>query len=335
MHRRLLSFLCDPVDRSELALVDAVIEDSGEILGGRLCSATGAAYPIIDGIPRFVADSARLADVDAFGVEWNFFNFDEFKVNWLEDTVANTFGTSDAFVGKVVLDAGGGSGMQSKWIRELGAEYVICLELSDSVNDVIPRNLRGTDGIDVVQCSIDRPPIKSRSIDGMVICHNVIQHTPSVEDTARALWDLVAPGGEFVFNCYPRNDRGLLRAMRFRLYLVLRSILSKRSFRTRLAYARVMATLRFVPLLGTFLEKAGFVSRGHVPPRTFDLRRVHRQAVLNTYDLFGAHTYQHHKTDDEIRSLVAELQPDPKKVANVAAYFAKPPPVGCALRIRK
>jgi hypothetical protein len=65
------------------------------------------------------------------------------------------------------------------------------------------------------------------------------------------------------------------------------------------------------------------------------VRRAYRQAVLNTYDLYGAHTYQHHKTDDEIRALVAALQPDPSKVENAVAYFAKPQPVGCALRVRK
>jgi len=34
----------------------------------------------------------------------------------------------------------------------------------------------------------------------------VIQHTPSVEKTAHALYALTAPGGEFVFNCYGLDD---------------------------------------------------------------------------------------------------------------------------------
>jgi SAM-dependent methyltransferase len=330
-----VSHLCDPVDGSDLTLVDPVVDDVGAIRSGELRSSSGARYPIVAGIPRFIGESTRVSDVAAFGVEWNYFNFDDFKLNWLRDTVANTFGTDDAFRGKVIVDAGGGSGMQSKWMRELGADYVICLELSEAVDDVIPRNLRDTQGVDVVQCSIDRPPLKASSIDGMVICHNVIQHTPSVEATARALWNVVAPGGEFVFNCYPRNDRGWLRSLRFRFYLLLRRFLSKRSFGFRLAYARVVALLRFIPVLGVLLEKAGFVSRGHIPSGTFSLRRAYRQAVLNTYDLYGAHTYQHHKTDEELRALVAELQPDASKIENADAYFAKPPPVGCALRLRK
>jgi hypothetical protein len=44
--------------------------------------------------------------------------------------------------------------------------------------------------------------MRRRCIDGFVYCHNVIQHTPSVEKTAHALYALTAPGCEFVFNCY-------------------------------------------------------------------------------------------------------------------------------------
>lgn len=76
------------------------------------------------------------------------------------------------------------------------------MELSNAVDGVIKRNLAGLTNVDGIQCSIDRPALKGGSIEGIVICHNVIQHTPSVEKTAKALWSLVGKNGEFVFNCY-------------------------------------------------------------------------------------------------------------------------------------
>ena len=82
------------------------------------------------------------------------------------------------------------------------------MDLSHSVDDVVHRNLAGLKNVDVIQCSIDAPLLRDQCIDGMVYCHNVIQHTPSVEKTAHALFALTAPGGEFVFNCYPLNDQG-------------------------------------------------------------------------------------------------------------------------------
>jgi SAM-dependent methyltransferase len=332
----LLDYLCDPKDRSALRLADPVRDPAGTIQAGTLVSASGREYPIRDGVPRFVPEDARAGSVKSFGDEWNEFNFDQFKPNWLEHTVRNTFGSTEVFRGKLVVDAGAGSGMQSRWMAEAGAARVIALELSHSVDGVIRRNLAGLNNVEIVQCSIDEPPIKDGCIDGIVLCHNVIQHTPSVERTAEALWRLVAPGGELVFNCYLRNDFNLLRRLRFAIYRALRGFLSRQSFGFLLWYARMMSALRFVPGLGLALERANFVVLGHVPPGPQYLRRRYRAGVLNTFDWFGSHAFQHHKTRDEIRRLVEALQPDPAKVSNLETYLRPPaPPPGCAIRIRR
>lgn len=334
MNIDLLDYLCDPVDKGPLTLTDAVLSAPGQVQSGTLVSPSGRRFPIQDGIPRFVdLDGASRASVESFGDEWNHFNFDDFKTNWLTHTVKNTFGTVAAFEGKVVVDCGAGSGMQTKWIAAAGARHVIALELSHSVDDVMQRNLRGMANVDIVQCSIDQPPLKARSIDSIVIYHNVIQHTPSVEGTARALWDLVGQGGEFVFNCYPKNDLGVIRKLRLAWYSLLRAVLSRCSFSVLLVYARIMACLRFIPLLGWFLEKAGFMVRGDVPAGPHWVHRAYKSGVLCTYDCYGSHSFQHLKTDAEIRALVAELQPDAGLVRNADRYFLRPQPIGCALRV--
>ena len=167
----------------------------------------------------------------------------------------------------------------------------------------------------------------------------MIQHTPSVEGTAAALFKVVGPGGEFAFNCYQLNDEGAVRWVRFHLvYRPLRSVMSRRSFRTIKAYASVFATLRMIPGLGFLLEKCGVGVQGDVPRIAGESRaqyrgRRFRAARLNTYDAFGSHTFQHHKSDDAIRALVVSLQPDASLVLNEPAYFRRPPPIGCALRI--
>src|SRR5258705_7057416 len=202
----LLDYLCDPIDKSALDLCDAQIGGDGRIVSGQLVSRSGRSYPIRNGIPRF-ANIDEQAHVTSFGDEWNYFNFDDFRVNWTQHSVKNTFGSLAEFRSKVVVDAGAGSGIQSRWICEAGAKHVISLELSHSVDDVVARNLAGISNVDVVQCSIDQPPLRDGSIDGIVLCHNVIQHTRSVERTALALWRLVGSSGEFAFNCYPKNDQ--------------------------------------------------------------------------------------------------------------------------------
>jgi SAM-dependent methyltransferase/uncharacterized protein YbaR (Trm112 family) len=336
----LLQFICEPITNAPLDLVDATYDKLGNIITGALKSAAGAMYPIVDGVPRF-ANFVSSKTVDSFGDEWNHFNFIDFKANWLAHTVANTFGGVDAFKGKLIVDAGGGSGSQTKWFAEYGAKHVILLDLSHSVDDVVRRNLAQLTNVDVIQCSIDAPPLRSASVDGIVYCHNVIQHTPSVEKTAAALFDVVAPNGEFVFNCYALNDQGPLRWVRFHLiYKPLRRLLSKRSFKTIMAYSRVVSFLRLVPVLGEVLEKLSIVVQGDVPvipgeePWT-RIKRRYKTACLNTFDCYGSHEYQHHKSDDEIRQLVMSLQPDASKVLNADKYYLRPPPIGCALRIFK
>jgi len=225
----LLQFLCEPITQAPLSLIDATYDSNRNIITGQLVTPAGKRYPIIRGVPRFI-DYVPSKSVESFGDEWNYFNFTDFKINWLSHTVKNTFGHTDAFKNKVIVDAGGGSGAQTKWFSEYGAKHVIMLDLSHSVDDVVRRNHAGLTNIDVIQCSIDAPPLRAQSIDGIVYCHNVIQHTPSVEKTAEALYTLVAPGGEFVFNCYALNDSGVLRWVRFHLvYQCLRALLSRTS----------------------------------------------------------------------------------------------------------
>jgi ubiquinone/menaquinone biosynthesis C-methylase UbiE/uncharacterized protein YbaR (Trm112 family) len=335
MNLSLLEYLCDPYDKSDLTLVEPVFSSEEIVESGRLVSTGGRSYEIRNGVPRFIDGDSLSKSVDSFGAEWNHFNFDTFRDNWLNHTVANTFGSLEVFKGKVVVDCGAGSGMQAKWISQAGAKQVIALELSHAVDGIIQDNLKGLSNVDVVQCSIDLPPIKDNVIPGIVICHNVIQHTPSVENTAHALWRLVGDGGEFVFNCYKKNDQGLLRKVRLSIYYVLRSILSRLPFSAILFYSKLMATLRFIPVLGWILEKSLFMVRGEVSNGPDWLYRAWKAGALNTYDCYGSHAYQHLKSDDEIRQLVLELQPKSELVLNAEDYFRRPQPIGIGLRIYK
>ena len=334
----LLRYLCEPVTKLPLQLFGAVTGAHNHIQFGELVSASGKRYPIFNGIPRFV-DRVSQKTVESFGDEWNYFNFIDFKLNWLSHTVANTFGSTDVFLGKLVVDAGGGSGAQSKWFAEYGASHVILMDLSHSVDDVVLRNLAGLSNVDVIQCSIDAPPLRDRSIEGIVYCHNVIQHTPSVEKTAKALFELTAPGGEFVFNCYGVNDQGPLRWIRWHLiYRPVRATLSLMPFRVILYYSRIAAALRLVPVLGGLLEKCYLSIQGDVPKlegesRWLRLKRRFMNASLNTFDAYGSHQFQHHISDNSLRALLRALQPDATKILNIHSYFLRPPKIGCALRI--
>ena len=107
MTPELLNYLCEPVTKSLLDLVNPIYDQEGNIISGQLVSISGKVYPITNGIPRFI-DLVETKTVESFGNEWNHFNFTDFKINWLQHTVKNTFGDSSVFENKVIIDAGGG-----------------------------------------------------------------------------------------------------------------------------------------------------------------------------------------------------------------------------------
>jgi hypothetical protein len=99
-----------------------------------------------------------------------------------------------------------------------------------------------------------------------------------------------------------------------------------------------MAFLRLIPVLGVVLEKSYFCVMGNVPKLPNEsvwanMERRFRNTALNTFDCYGSHSFQHQKSDDEIRALVKAMQPDASKVLNLNKYFQRPAPIGCALRV--
>jgi SAM-dependent methyltransferase len=277
--------------------------------------------------------------VDGFGDQWNHFNFDDFFDQWHQQTVKNSFGSLDYFKDKVVIDCGAGHGMQSRWMAEAGAARVIALELSHTVDDIFPRNLQGLeDVVQVVQCSIDTPPLKPGCIgkDGLVICHNVIQHTPNVEKTAYSLWQLVGQGGEFAWNCYVRFDSPWWQTLRFKIYLTVRTLLQAAPFWMRWCYVHLVALLCLVPGLDWLLAKSLLAAVGTTIPGPHYLWRKWRGTVVNTFDSFGGHTYQHYLSLPEQKNLALALQPNTKLWRNSECYFNKRPmPIGLALVLQK
>ena len=74
MTPNLLNYLCEPITKAPLQLVDAITSTDGMIQSGALLAPSGKRYPIINGIPRFV-DYVPQKTVESFGDEWNHFNF--------------------------------------------------------------------------------------------------------------------------------------------------------------------------------------------------------------------------------------------------------------------
>lgn len=166
-----------------------------------LVNEDGVAYPIVDGVPRFVSPKNYAA---AFGLEWKIHSRTQLdshtgtKISTvrLERCLGKPLSSVKR---KRVLEAGCGAGRFTELLVDAGA-YVHSIDLSVAV-EANHQNIGERPNYVVGQADLRTPPFPAESFD-LVVCLGVLQHTPSPEESLRSLWRMVAPGGTLVIDHY-------------------------------------------------------------------------------------------------------------------------------------
>lgn len=274
-----IDIICDPVDGTKLKLVNPVIK-KGHIVSGKLLGRSGSVYKIKSGIPILLPrDAQSLNSVNSFAFEWDKWGYLFAKKNWLENNIRPFLGTESKFKGKVIVDAGAGSGAQSRWMAETGAKLVISLELSNTIFNRHKETIKGfEDVIFPIQCDIAHPPITIKP--DILYCVNVLQHTKSPKNTFKNLSSLMKKKGLFLFNVY--NQEGFLGS---RTVKILRQVIKWLPF-------RIWRWFSFLIALGIIvLDKiAPWVIKSKYSNVHFS--KDFKELWLQIYDAFGAHSYQ-------------------------------------------
>ncbi len=161
----------------------------------------GCSVPVVRDIPRFV-ESSNYAS--AFGLQWKAFRktqLDSYTGTTISrDRLTRCFGGSlDVLRGKTVFEVGCGAGRFTELMLEAGATVLAC-DLSQAV-EANYENCHGKPNYFVCQANALQLPVLPQSFD-FVLCIGVIQHTPSPEETIRALARQVKPGGMLVIDHY-------------------------------------------------------------------------------------------------------------------------------------
>lgn len=157
-----------------------------------ICKQCGKQYPVRNGIPRFVENDGYAS---SFSWEWRKHSgtlVDSLSGKGLsKEMFLERTGLAESDIqGKLVLDAGCGTGRFLEVIREFGGEGV-GIDLSYSVDEA-RKNLGGD--ANLVQGDLMRLPFQPRSFD-VVFSIGVIHHTPNARQAFRNLAGLVKPGG--------------------------------------------------------------------------------------------------------------------------------------------
>lgn len=289
MRESLLALIQCPGCASSLRL-QADISSDAEIQEGKLsCDECGSVVPIRNGIPRFVASDDYAS---AFGYEWtrcarvqldSATGIPESR-NKLQ--AAFTF-PLDELSGKVVLDAGCGTGRFAEVALEEGAE-VVCVDMSRAI-DVAYANLRHFERAHFIQADLFSLPL--RSAFDVVFSLGVLHHTPDPPAVFARVASLLAPDGVISVRVYAAYNKAYINVTEFYRRFTKRM---SRSLLFKLCYLAIpLYYLNKVPVLGPFVTR--LLMPVSINPPT------HMWRVCNTFDLYSPQYqffYNHAQVND-------------------------------------
>lgn len=194
MNVRMFALLACPECRSALAVV-IDRREGDEIEEGTLrCEGCGRAYPIRNGIPRFVDGDAYAS---SFSLQWQ--RFRQVQLDSLREGdetrrrfVAMTGLTAEELSGRRVLEIGCGPGKFIETVVEMGAE-AFGVDISFAV-DAARDNFGARPDVHFIQADVFKLPFVDGSFD-LVYSLGVLHHTPDCQAAFAKLPRLAAPGG--------------------------------------------------------------------------------------------------------------------------------------------
>ncbi|MEN9331320.1 MAG: hypothetical protein RLZZ94_410 [Bacteroidota bacterium] len=171
------------------------------ISGDQLVNSDGEAFPIINGIPRFVPQENYAS---AFGLQWKTYaktQLDSFSnTSITQDRLERCLGMPiSGLKDKTVLEVGAGAGRFTELLVK-GGGLIHSIDLSVAV-DVNKENIGNASNYQIAQASVYDIPYADNLFD-YVVCLGVIQHTPDPEKTIKCLFEKVKPGGVLVIDHY-------------------------------------------------------------------------------------------------------------------------------------
>lgn len=182
----------NPFTQHPLIESDDGLKDSGEIV-----------FPIINGAYRVVADDNY---TDNFGFQWNRFAATQIdKITNLDISkkrfFAETGWDKEDLTGMNILEVGSGAGRFSQIVLDFTNANLYSVDYSNAV-EANYKNNGPNSRLKLFQASIYELPFTPAQFD-KVFCLGVLQHTPDIERSIKALIDMTKPGGEVIVDFYP------------------------------------------------------------------------------------------------------------------------------------
>jgi SAM-dependent methyltransferase len=259
--------------------------------GDTLVDGAGGIFPVLNGIPR-ICELENYSG--SFGLQWNRFATTQLQREGDRQSEQRFFLETgwrpEDLAGQDVLEVGSGAGRFTRVVLERTSARLWSVDYSTAVEANLANNGSiAPERLNLFQASIYELPFPDGSFD-KVFCLGVLQHTPDVEASVRALVAKAKPGGEIVIDFYP--IRGWWTKLQAKYLL--------RPFTRRMSHERLLAlidrnidwlirthrllTLNHLGVLTRFLPVADLRL---VLPAGLSAELEREWAVLDTFDMFS------------------------------------------------
>ena len=278
---------------------------------GALKDADENSFPIINGVPRFVAENNY---TDNFGFQWNKFQ----KTQIDRETKNSNFSKERFFAatnwdkeelsGKDILEVGSGAGRFTQIVLDHTKANLYSLDYSDAVSANYKNNCHHGDRLKLFQASIYDMPFPDNSFD-KVFCFGVLQHTPDFKKSVQSLVNKAKPGGEIVVDFYPIKGWYTKISAKY----ILRPFTKKMSNEKLLAKIernanRLIKTYYFFDKL-----RMGMIAHRFIPmcdinrtlPANLSKEALREWVILDTFDMFSP-TYDNPQRISRVKKWMQE-----------------------------
>jgi SAM-dependent methyltransferase len=271
------------------------------------CPNCSKVFAVVNEIPRFVPKENY---AESFGLQWNRFASTQIdskvgttrsEVRFREETL---WGEKD-LTGKLVLDAGCGSGRFSEIALKLGAS-LIAVDYSSAV-EASKRNLSAEDKL-IIQGDLAALPILDETFD-FIYCIGVLQHTSEPAKIVKELLRCLKIGGEITLTFYENSSWHVLW---YSKYLV--RPLTKRLPKALLLKVIEKTSPLWFPLTSFLFSLPRNLSRifrflipiaNYVEYKYTNPKIARDEAILDTFDMLSP-SYDNPIKKSEIQSWVSE-----------------------------
>lgn len=190
------------------------------------CMGCQRIFPVVSGIPRFLPGLS--SEEQQVGRSFNFehtryedAHFLRFTPRLVQQWLDDIKLPADYFKGKLVLDAGCGSGRWTYAMASLGAT-VVAVDLTDAGVEITHQATAQFDNVAALQASVVELPFRPESFD-LVVSWGVLHHTPDTRVAFERITPLVKKGGQLYVMIYEKHNplkffltdllRGVLRTL--------------------------------------------------------------------------------------------------------------------------